>query len=85
MAAENMNARCAALMKKLAAADFYALDLRLYLNTHPEDEQALCVYKEAVKQAEACKAAFEAQCYPICAESAGKGCQWDWLSGQWIM
>ncbi len=85
MAAENMNNRCAVLMKKLAAAEFYAIDLKLYLNTHPDDEEALRIYREAVKQAQACKCAFEANCYPLCAESAGKNGEWDWLLGQWIM
>ena len=81
----DMTPRCAQLLKKLAAADFYALDLKLYLNTHPDDEEALRVYREAVKQADACRCAFEAECYPLRAENAGKDCDWDWLFGQWIL
>lgn len=83
--AHNMSQREATLMNKLAAADFYALDLKLYLNTHPDDEKILKLYREAVKQADACRSAFEAEFYPLRAENAGKDGEWDWLCGQWIL
>lgn len=83
--APNTNARCAQLMKQLSAADFFAHDLKLYLNIHPDDAKALEIYREAVKQTEACRCAFEAECYPLRAENAGKDCEWDWLCGQWIL
>lgn len=83
--ASNMTPRAAQLMRKLAAADFYAQDLKLYLDTHPDDTKAIEIYREAVKQADACRCAFEAEFYPLRAENAGKDCEWDWLCGQWIL
>lgn len=83
--AYNMTPRCASLLKSLAAADFYALDLKLYLDTHPDDCEAIKIYREAVKQADACRHAFEAECYPLRCASAGKEGEWDWLCGQWIL
>ncbi len=81
--AGSMTPQCAKLMQQLAAADFFAIDMKLYLDTHPDDVKALEIYREAVKQAKACKKAFEASCYPLCAESAGEGCTWNWLNGLW--
>ena len=83
--AHNVSQREAMLMRKLAAADFFALELKLYLNTHPDDTRAIEIYREAVKQAEACREAFEAEFYPLRASSAGTDCEWDWLCGQWIL
>ena len=83
--ADNLSPRASQLMKKLAAAAFYAQDLKLYLDTHPDDLQAIELYREAVKEADACRCAFESEFYPLRASSAGKECNWDWLDGQWIL
>ena len=64
-------------------ADFFALDLKLYLNTHPDDERALEMFREACRQLRACKAAFEECCYPLTACSAGHDGCWDWPEGVW--
>ena len=75
----------AALLKKLGAYAFAAYDWNLYLDTHPDDERALELYREAVREADACRCAFESEFYPLRASSAGKECSWDWLCGQWIL
>ena len=72
-----------ALLKKISTYQFAAHDLQLYLDTHPDDTKALEIYREAVKQAKACRQAFEASCYPLRATSAGEGCTWNWLNGLW--
>ena len=81
----NLSARASQLLRKLSAADFYAQDLKLFLDTHPTDTKALELYREAVKQTEACRCAFENEFYPLRASSAGADCGWDWLNGQWIL
>ncbi|MBP3336383.1 MAG: spore coat protein CotJB [Ruminiclostridium sp.] len=83
--AYNLSPRASQLLRKLSAADFYAQDLKLFLDTHPDDTRALELYREAVKQADACRCAFENEFYPLRASSAGTDCNWDWLSGQWIL
>ena len=83
--AHNLTQRASLLLKKLSQADFYAQDLKLYLDTHPDDERALELYREAVREADACRCAFESEFYPLRASSAGKECSWDWLCGQWIL
>lgn len=69
------------LMRAIMEADFVATDLKLYLDTHPDDERALELYREAVRQYKACKAAFEDTFYPLNATAAGRNGEWDWLCG----
>lgn len=72
---------CDELMRAIMEADFFALDLQLYLDTHPDDARAVEMHREAVKQYKACVAAFEDSYWPLTARSAGKTGCWDWLEG----
>ena len=73
---------CAELLRAIMEASFFATDLKLYLDTHPNDERAVEMFREAVKQYNACKAAFEDSFYPLTSNSAGKDGEWDWLCGK---
>lgn len=79
----NTNASCEELMRAIMEADFFAQDLKLYLDTHPDDTRAVEMFREAVNQAKACKAAFEDSFYPLTASSAGMNGTWDWPEGVW--
>lgn len=72
---------CEELMIAIMEADFFAQDLKLYLDTHPDDTKAIEMFREAVRQSKACKAAFEDSFYPLTASSAGTNGTWDWLDG----
>lgn len=72
---------CDELLKAIAEALFFAQDLKLYLDTHPDDTRAIEMFREAIKQYNACKAAFEDSFYPLTASAAGKDGEWDWLCG----
>ena len=72
---------CDKLMCAIMEASFFAQDLKLYLDTHPDDKRAIEMYREAIKQYQACKAAFEDSFWPLQASSAGKDGCWDWLDG----
>ncbi len=77
-------ANCAELMKAIMEADFFAQDLKLYLDTHPDDCRAIEMYREACKQYKACRAAFEDCCWPLVACNAGMNPDcWDWINGVW--
>ncbi len=78
---ENSDASCEELMRAIMEADFFAQDLKLYLDTHPDDMKAVEMFREAVRQSKACKAAFEESFYPLTAHAAGKDGVWDWLDG----
>jgi hypothetical protein len=60
---------------------FFVLDLKLYLDTHPDDCTALEMYREAVKQYSASYETFEKFAYPLNADDAGECGNWDWLNG----
>ena len=77
----NSNVSCQDLMKAIMEADFMATDLKLYLDIHPDDTRALELYRDAVRQYKACKAAFEDTFYPLTATSAGRDGTWDWIDG----
>lgn len=79
----NNDASCEELMRAIMEADFFAQDLKLYLDTHPDDTRAVEMFREAVNQAKACKAAFEDSFYPLTACSAGTDGVWDWPEGVW--
>ena len=69
-------------MEKLAQSAFYAHELNLYLDTHPCDECALELFKEAVKNEQIAREEFEECCYPLRVAAAGTECgEWDWLVG----
>lgn len=75
------DASCKELMRAIMEADFVAQDLKLYLDTHPDDTHAVEMYREAVRQYKACKATFEDTFYPLNATAAGRNNTWDWLDG----
>lgn len=77
------NSSCEELLRAIAEADFFAQDLKLYLDTHPDDKRAVEMYVEACRQYKACKAAFEDSFYPLAACCAGKDGCWDWPEGVW--
>lgn len=79
----NNNASCEELMRAIMEADFFAQDLKLYLDTHPDDSRALEMFREAVRQSKACKAAFEDSFWPLVADNAGMNGTWDWPCGIW--
>lgn len=81
--ANQTTSSCNELMCAIMEADFFAQDLKLYLDTHPDDTRAVEMFCEACKQYKACKAAFEECCYPLTACSAGKNNCWDWPEGVW--
>ena len=77
------NKSCEELMRAIMEASFYSQDLKLYLDTHPDDTRAVEMFHEACRQYKACKAAFEDSFWPLTACSAGKDGEWNWLDGVW--
>lgn len=67
--------------KKLYALDFAAVDLHLYLNTHPHDREALAEYNKIIAQATEVRKEYEKHFGPLlsfrCPSSEH---EWSWLS-----
>lgn len=77
------NQTCRKLLQAVDEASFYMQDLKLYLDTHPDDSVAIEMFKEACKQYKACKEAFECNCYPLTSCGSRDDNNWDWLMGAW--
>jgi len=69
------------LEKRLYSLDFAALDLHLYLNTHPRDRAALAEYNRVIALAKEAREQYEKHVGPLlsfrCPSSEH---EWSWLS-----
>ena len=54
------------MLQKLMELDFLAVDLGLYLNTHPTETEAINAYNQAIEAADTLRMKFEAAYGPLC-------------------
>lgn len=54
-----------ALLSKLTQLEFYAVDLQLYIDTHPTDKQAISDYNRTVREASVVRAEYEKMHGPL--------------------
>ena len=54
-----------AKLKQIQKVGFFCDDLRLYLDTHPEDQQALSMFKDILKQKKTLMKKFALAHYPL--------------------
>ena len=80
---EMQNSSRRQLMKKIQETDFYALDLQLYLNTHPNCERALLLYQNTVKKAKMLRDEYEEKYGPVTAFGAAGKAPWTWIESPW--
>lgn len=78
---ENLSRR--ELLKKIQEADFFALDLQLYLNTHPNCERALKLYTETVRNAKTLRNEYEEKYGPLTATATPNRTPWQWSKNPW--
>lgn len=69
-------------LKEITAVDFSLIDLHLYLNTHPNDRNALMTYNSLVTKARILKQDYEKLFGPL-----SYGCYsqypWQWINEPW--
>ncbi|MBQ3275602.1 MAG: spore coat protein CotJB [Oscillospiraceae bacterium] len=68
---------------ELMAVDFAAHDLSLYLDTHPEDEEAFAVYRDLLTLAEEGKKRYVARYGPICKADLVNASSYCWTRSPW--
>ncbi len=71
-------------LEQIQAADFVLVELSLYLNTHPHDEDALNQFNQYSGYSRHLKRQFESSYGPLLQfgnSPAGK--DWDWGKGPW--
>lgn len=71
------------MLKEVMALKFSVYDLALYLDTHPFDQEALCLYKELHEQAENKKKEYEDKYGPLTMDNAATNCEWRWIENPW--
>lgn len=71
------------LLKRLSAIDFYLIDLHLYLNTHPEDAEALKIYNEMIMEAKALREEYQQSYGMLLANNSTSKYPWQWIDNPW--
>ncbi len=73
------------LLNMVNEVSFAVDDIKLYLDTHPEDEEALAFFKENVRIRNAALKKYAAQYGPLTIDTGDDTCsrQWDWVMQPW--
>ncbi|MBX6351708.1 MAG: spore coat protein CotJB [Thermoflavifilum sp.] len=72
------------LMQELQALDFVLVELTLYLDTHPDDEQALAEFGQFARRRAAVAHQFESRFGPLLEFGRGPApARWTWCEGPW--
>ena len=72
-----------ALLKKLSAYAFAAYDWNLYLDTHPDDVQAIKMFRKMSDKAKELCSEFENKFGAITAENVPDSQSWEWINNPW--
>lgn len=73
----------ASLLKKLNAYAFAATDWNLYLDTHPDDTEAIAMFHRMADKAKQLKQEYEAKFGPITPEASRDMKHWNWIDNPW--
>ena len=73
------------LLKKLMELDFIAVDLALFLNTHPDHSEAIQTYNQVITAADAVRMKYEEAFGPLCSfrSYAMDENNWQWKDNPW--
>ncbi|MCL6598194.1 MAG: spore coat protein CotJB [Alicyclobacillus macrosporangiidus] len=71
-------------MQELQAVDFVLLELALYLDTHPDDAQALAQFQQFQRRKQTLMQQFEANFGPLLEfGNSPVGNRWTWSEAPW--
>ncbi len=70
------------LTKKLASYDFMLDDMKLYLDTHPNDSETIKKMNEYGEKQAALRETFEQKYGPLTADDNAKN-KWKWIKNPW--
>jgi spore coat protein JB len=72
------------LLEQLQAVDFVLVELTLYLDTHPQDEESITQFNHYAKERKRLKKLFESQFGPLMQYgNSFSGCPWNWNEAPW--
>lgn len=70
------------LLRKVQALSFAKVETELYLDTHPDSQQALSYYKEILGKLDEAMTEYQNKYGPLFAEGV-VGDRWAWVEGAW--
>ena len=79
----NIDRNCSALLRKVYEASFAVDDVILYLDTHPDDQDALNYYQYVSELRKQAMDAYEAQCGPLMIDEVRSDNYWTWVNNPW--
>lgn len=81
MANNDMN--CSTLLRRVYEASFAMDDIILYLDTHPNDQEALNYYYYVTGLRKQAMEAYESQCGPLMLDEVRSENYWAWINNPW--
>ncbi|MDD2647325.1 MAG: spore coat protein CotJB [Eubacteriales bacterium] len=70
-------------LKRIQQLGFMTDDIRLFLNTHPRCDEALCALKRYILLERAAKKQYEENYGSLTLEAVGQKERYDWIDGPW--
>lgn len=72
------------ILNKLTVLDFMAVDLQLFLDTHPDNEKAIEKYNEVIREADSVRCQYEKLYGPLCSfRSMSSAGEFRWINNPW--
>ena len=71
------------LLRRLQICDFTLVECNLYLDTHPDDQNALAYFQKYRKMRDETKAEYVRKYGPIRAEDVTSDTTWTWIDSPW--
>ena len=71
------------LLYDVSAASFAVTDVDLYLDTHPNDKEALAAFRSYAAALQTLRRQYEAKYGPLLVESGERGGSWAWIDAPW--
>ncbi len=70
-------------LKRVQQLGFMTDDLRLFLDTHPRSQEALCALQRYLELERMAKLEYERVYGPLTLEATENRAQYDWVCGPW--
>lgn len=71
------------LLTRVQTLGFAATDAALFLDTHPDDRQALAYFRKQQSALQTARSAFERKYGPLMQETQADDNAWNWIDGPW--
>ncbi len=70
------------MLMQIMQLDFYLIDLGLYLNTHPDDKDAVRMFNDYQKEVNALKERYKREVGPLTLGTSSEN-RWNWTLNPW--